>query len=134
MPLEKGKSKAAFEHNVKAELSAKKPLKQALAISYAEKRKNDIENISETKKNPVESNAGKYTGVKAANFAGPDGTYPINTLKRAKSALSYAHNSPNPSLIKEKVYKKYPTLEERKKEREKSDNKRWSMYDAHKYN
>ena len=34
MPLEKGKSKAAFGHNVKAELAAGKPLKQSLAIAY----------------------------------------------------------------------------------------------------
>jgi len=39
MPLEKGKSKAAFEHNVKAEMHSGKPMKQSLAIAYAMKRK-----------------------------------------------------------------------------------------------
>lgn len=39
MPLMKSKSKAAFEHNVKAEVGAGKPMKQSLAIAYAMKRK-----------------------------------------------------------------------------------------------
>lgn len=34
MPLEKSKSKEAFKKNVKAEVKAGKPIKQALAISY----------------------------------------------------------------------------------------------------
>lgn len=37
MPLEKGKSKKVFHDNLRAELAAGKPLKQALAISYAQK-------------------------------------------------------------------------------------------------
>ena len=36
MPLEKGKSQASFVHNVKAEIAAGKPQKQALAIAYAQ--------------------------------------------------------------------------------------------------
>ncbi len=39
MPLSRGKSKVAFEHNVKAEMNAGKPQKQALAIAYATKRR-----------------------------------------------------------------------------------------------
>lgn len=39
MPLMKGKSKAAFSHNVAAEMHAGKPQDQALAIAYAQKRK-----------------------------------------------------------------------------------------------
>jgi hypothetical protein len=39
VPLSKGKSKAAFEHNVKAEIAAGKPQKQAVAIAYSVKRK-----------------------------------------------------------------------------------------------
>jgi hypothetical protein len=38
MPLETGKSRAAFSHNVKTELAAKKPLKQAVAIAYREQK------------------------------------------------------------------------------------------------
>jgi len=86
------------------------------------------ENLSEIRKKPGESNAGKYKGVKASNFAGPDKTYPINTLKRARSALSYAHNAANPSSIKEKVYKKYPALAERHKERKGLDAKKYDAY------
>jgi hypothetical protein len=39
MPLIEGKSKAAFGHNIGAELKAGKPQKQAVAIAYSEKAK-----------------------------------------------------------------------------------------------
>ena len=35
MPLNKGKSKKAFSQNVKTEISAGKPTKQAVAIAYS---------------------------------------------------------------------------------------------------
>jgi hypothetical protein len=38
MPLIKSKSKQAFQKNVKAEIAAGKPPKQAVAIAYATKR------------------------------------------------------------------------------------------------
>ena len=38
MPLIKSKSPEAFKKNIKAEVKAGKPVKQALAIAYAEKR------------------------------------------------------------------------------------------------
>jgi hypothetical protein len=38
MPLEHAKSKAAFSHNIKAEMNAGKPQKQAVAIAFSEKR------------------------------------------------------------------------------------------------
>lgn len=38
MPLEKGKSKKAFEKNIKTEVKAGKPVKQAVAIAYSEKK------------------------------------------------------------------------------------------------
>ena len=46
MPLEKGKSKSAFKHNVKTEVKAlekngrskKKAVKEAVAIAYSEKK------------------------------------------------------------------------------------------------
>jgi hypothetical protein len=61
------------------------------------------------------SNVGKYKNVSSKDFAGtsggaPKGSYPINTAKRAKAALAYAHNAPNPSGIKAKVYSKYPEM------------------------
>lgn len=38
MPLVKSTSKEAFRKNVKAEIAAKKPVKQAVAIAYSVKR------------------------------------------------------------------------------------------------
>lgn len=38
MPLVKSKSEKAFRQNVKAEVKSGKPVKQAVAISYAVKR------------------------------------------------------------------------------------------------
>lgn len=38
MPLVKSTSKSAFRKNIKAEIAAKKPIKQAVAIAYAAKR------------------------------------------------------------------------------------------------
>jgi len=38
MPLKHGKSEKAFKENIKTEVKAGKPVKQAVAISYAVKR------------------------------------------------------------------------------------------------
>ena len=38
MPLNKSKSKKAFQKNVKTEIAAGKPTKQAVAIAYATQR------------------------------------------------------------------------------------------------
>jgi hypothetical protein len=38
MPLDKDKSKKAFSNNIKTEIAAGKPQKQAVAIAYSEKR------------------------------------------------------------------------------------------------
>ena len=38
MPLVKSKSKEAFKKNVKTEMKAGKPIKEAVAIAYSEKR------------------------------------------------------------------------------------------------
>lgn len=69
----------------------------------------------EMKKKPGGSNVGKYKSVATKDFAGkaggaPAGSFPINTRKRAKAALAYAHNAPNPEGIKKAVQKKYPSL------------------------
>lgn len=63
-------------------------------------------------KKPGGSNAGKY---KKGPFCGPSGgapagTFPVTTLKRARAALSYAHNAPNPAGIKACVYRHWPEL------------------------
>ena len=39
MPLKKSASKAAFKSNIKAEVKAGKPVKQAVAIAYSEQHK-----------------------------------------------------------------------------------------------
>ena len=38
MPLKKSVSKKAFKSNIRAEVRAGKPVKQAVAIAYSEKR------------------------------------------------------------------------------------------------
>ena len=38
MPLKKSASPKAFKENIKTEIKAGKPVKQAVAIAYAEKR------------------------------------------------------------------------------------------------
>lgn len=39
MPLIKSTSEKAFKHNIRAEAHAGKPIKQAVAIAYSEKRR-----------------------------------------------------------------------------------------------
>ena len=60
---------------------------------------------------PGGSNAGDYPNVDKSDFCGPaggapEGSYPVNSEKRARAALSYAHNAPDPEGIKRCVYKK----------------------------
>jgi len=69
------------------------------------------------------SNTGRYTSVKPSEFAGEAGgtskySFPINTLKHARAALSYAHYAPNPEGIRASVYKKFPQLKKRHDKRE----------------
>lgn len=97
---------------------AKKPkmVKIAKNVKVSKKREKAME------EKPGGSNVGEYKSVRKKNFAGPAGgapmgSYPIDTLKRAKAALSYAHNSPNPAGIKKAVYKKYPSLKPKAKKK-----------------
>lgn len=83
-------------------------------------------NISEIREKPGESNAGKYTHVKASNFAGPDKTFPINSEARARNALARAHFAKSPESVKEKVYAKYPDLKKRHEERQ--NDKKYQAY------
>lgn len=66
------------------------------------------EPITKIREKPGMSNAGKYKGVK--EFAGPKGTFPINTKARAKNALARAHFASDPSKIKAKVHAEYPSI------------------------
>jgi hypothetical protein len=66
--------------------------------------------MTELREEPGKSNAYKYTNVSKGDFCGPDETYPVDSLKRAKSALKLAHNAENPEAIKSCVYSKYPEL------------------------
>lgn len=72
--------------------------------------------ISKIREKVGESNAGKYKTK--GPYAGPDKTFPINTLKRARNALARAHFAANPAGIRRKVYAHYPELKKRKEERE----------------
>jgi hypothetical protein len=68
----------------------------------------------ETRAKAGGSNSGEYTHVNSNNFAGNacglPGSYPIDTIERARSALAYAHNARDPQCIKNQVYKKWPSL------------------------
>jgi hypothetical protein len=67
------------------------------------------------------SNTGRYKTVNPKEFAGKAGgtskySFPINNIKHARSALSYAHYAPNPEGIRNAVYKRFPQLKKRKLE------------------
>ncbi len=61
MPLQKSTSKAAFKHNIEAEIHAGKPQKQAVAIAFSEKR------AAMAKKMKGKSQKGKSCIVKLNN-------------------------------------------------------------------
>jgi len=88
-------------------------------ISISKGKKSLSSKVARDRKKAGGSNIGRYSKVSAKNMAGkagkaPAGSYPINTLKRAKSALKLAHNAPNPAGIKRAVLKKYPQLKQNK--------------------
>jgi len=85
------------------------------SVSISKGKKVTPKKASQMRKKAGGSNVGEYKKVPQKDMAGkkggaPAGSYPINTEKRAKSALKLAHNSPNPSGIKRAVYAKYPNL------------------------
>lgn len=72
------------------------------------------------RKKPGGSSVGKYKKVAKGDFCGPaggapEGSYPVNTKKRARAALAYARNAPRPEGIKKCVRKKYPKMGSKKK-------------------
>ncbi len=75
------------------------------------------EKEKKAREKPGGSNVGDYKNVSKGDFCGPaggapEGSYPVNSPKRAKSALKLAHNAEDPNKIKECVYAKYPELKE----------------------
>lgn len=69
--------------------------------------------LAKIRKKPGSSNAGKYPGVKPSDFAGGKEnpySFPINTRKRAKAALSYARYAKKPNQVRRKACSKYPGL------------------------
>ena len=68
--------------------------------------------FTEARKKAGGSNAGKYKSGPFCGPAGgaPAGTYPVNTMKRARAALAYARNAPNPSGVKACVHRHYPGI------------------------
>lgn len=103
-------------------MAAKKRCSKCNKITVAKgvKVKRGVE--EKMRKKAGSSNAGEYKNVSPSEFAGAAGgaskySYPINTLKRARAALAYAHNAPDPEGIKRKVYAKYPQLKKNAKKK-----------------
>lgn len=97
---------------------AKKPKSKKKMVTIGKGMKVPWGQEKKMEKKAGGSSVGEYKNVKKSDFAGPAGgapagSYPINSLKRAKAALAYAHNAPNPAGIKRAVYKKYPALKKR---------------------
>ena len=71
----------------------------------------DNEDEAAAREKPGGSNVGDYPNVSKDDFCGPaggapEGSYPVNSEKRARAALAYAHNAPDPEGIKNCVYRK----------------------------
>lgn len=90
-------------------------MKKETKVTVAKHVKESKDKRAELRKKPGSSNEGKYNSVSKGSFAGSSGgasphSYPINTRARAKAALAYAHNAPNPGGIRKAVHRKYPDL------------------------
>ena len=97
-------------------MATKKKVTVAKGIKIPRKKEKKLES------KPGGSNTGEYKKVKKSEFAGSAGgtspySFPINTLKRARAALAYAHNAPDPAGIRRKVYAKYPQLKKESQKR-----------------
>ena len=87
-------------------------------VTVAKNKSMPKKKLAKVRKKPGSSNAGEYKNVKPSSFAGASGgsskySFPINTLKRARSALKLAHNAPNPAGIRKAVMAKYPQLKKK---------------------
>jgi len=75
MPLEKGKSKKAFTHNVKTEIKAGKPQKQAVAIAYSVKRGGKKRKKKKVAKESIQTEAKKQSATEKSKITVGDKTY-----------------------------------------------------------
>lgn len=96
----------------------KKPIVKKVTVANGIKVPLSTEKKMNAKKGS--SNTGKYKKVSPKDFVGSAGgaskySYPVNTKKRARAALAYAHNAPNPAGIKAAVKRKYPSLKKKGK-------------------
>jgi len=93
MPLIKSTSKRAFEHNVKAEIAAGKPPKQAVAIAYSERRSAADHHSSHSARrsehyhsrvvpNAVKGGATKMTRLEQRKMSDEDDVLTGHTTKR----------------------------------------------------
>ena len=79
--LQGGKSKAAFSHNVKTEVAAGKPVKQAVAIAYSKKR--------ETNDAPDDTSKGHWITINGAHVKVSEGGKITAGPKELKAALAH---------------------------------------------
>lgn len=109
MPLIKSKSDKAFKSNIKAEMAAGKPQKQAVAIAYSTKNaaKKAIGGRASVNPRDYDSDEDYYNALKAKGLKAPrpytkenreaiiSGSYlkPAQEKKKAEDAAFYAKNS-----------------------------------------
>lgn len=79
-----------------------------MEADHMKKKAAPAKGITQLRQKPGMSSAGKYPDVK--KFAGPKGTFPINTIERARNALSRSHFAADPTAIRKKVLAAYPSL------------------------
>jgi len=103
-----------MKEKIKSAVARAKKVTIAKGIKVSKNKKAEME------KKPGGSNVGEYSKVAKKKFCGPfggapEGSYPVNTKKRAKAALAYAHNAPNPAGIKACVKRMFKSLGRKKK-------------------
>lgn len=84
MPLQKGKSEKAFKHNIKAEIKAGKPQKQAVAIAYSKKNENDETVSKESFDQMVNNLLGAYLFEDVKKYEDEDGEEDVSDQEVSK--------------------------------------------------
>jgi hypothetical protein len=87
MPLEKGKSKKAFKHNIKTEIKAGNPQKQAVAIAYNMQNESFDSLINKYLANYIFSEDAMATPVNPNTPASPEEQVKV---KQARTKLAQA--------------------------------------------